>query len=88
MYRLIASKKFNKNLKKFLKKHPELGNLVSEKIKFLHQNPRNPKLETHKLSGTLKNRLGVSISHEYRLVISFSKNDIYLHTIGTHDDVY
>ena len=69
MYRLVASKKFDKNLKKFLKKHPELSSAVKEKLKTLEHNPKDPKLETHKLSGVLKDRFGISITHEYRLIV-------------------
>lgn len=88
MLKLIPSKRFERNLKVFIKKHPELTPEIKERLEQLQKNPRNPRLKVHRLTGKLKGLLGASLTYEYRLVFYLEDDAIYLITIGTHDEVY
>jgi mRNA-degrading endonuclease YafQ of YafQ-DinJ toxin-antitoxin module len=54
MYQFKVSRNFEKKLKKFIKKNPELKIILKEKLRILQENPFDPRLRTHKLSGNLK----------------------------------
>lgn len=88
MPELIFSEKFDRRLRDFLEKHPELQEIVKQKLVILQQNPRDRRLKIHKLSGKFKGMSGVRITYEYRLIFYWEKSVIYLVAIGTHDEVY
>ena len=88
MYSLITPKRFQRNLKAFLVKHPEQESIFEEKLNILQTDPWDKKLKTHKLSGKLKNFLACNITYEYRLVFQIIENKILLLALGTHDEVY
>lgn len=88
MYSLIVSKRFKRNLKVFLKKHPVLHDIVEDRLDILQKNPFAADLKTHHLTGKLKGALAISITYEYRLVFLVERNEIWLLAIGTHDEVY
>ncbi len=88
MPKLFYSKRFEKNLARFLNKYPELESVVKEKLQTLSSNPKNSSLKTHKLTGKLKNFYSIYVTYEYRLVFYLNKNNIYLVAMGTHDEVY
>jgi mRNA-degrading endonuclease YafQ of YafQ-DinJ toxin-antitoxin module len=54
MYKLVASKRFQKQLKAFLRKHPDIEEIITNKLTQLQEDPNHPSLKTHKLSGRLK----------------------------------
>ncbi|MCD4704506.1 type II toxin-antitoxin system mRNA interferase toxin, RelE/StbE family [bacterium] len=81
---IIYSSKFAKEYKKL----PLFIKIIAEKQEIIfHQNPRNPKLKTHKLKGKFKKYLSFSIDYKYRIIFEFSenKNTVYFHSIGDHD---
>jgi mRNA interferase YafQ len=88
MRQLVLSRRFKKNLKDFLSKHPELRTIFQEKINLLQHDPYSSFLKTHKLTGKLKGYSAVSITYEYRLVVFIDDEVINLLAIGTHDEVY
>ena len=88
MPQLVLSNRFKKSLRNFIKKHPELRSVIQEKLKILETNPKDRRLQTQKLTGTLKGLLAASLTHEYRLILYCEKDLIFLITIGTHDEVY
>ncbi len=88
MYQLVISDRFRKNLRYFLKKHPELKPVFGEELSILQKNPQDSRLKTHKLTGKLKEFFTCSITYEYRLIFNFNKDFIFLLAIGTHDEVY
>jgi len=88
MYDLVTSPPFERKLKQFLRKHPELKTKVLQTFELLQHDPATPSLKTHGLTNKLKGRLAASITYEYRIVFSIDGHDIYLLTIGTHDEVY
>jgi len=88
MYNLFTTKTFDKKLKRFLKKHPDLEEEIVKTLDLLAKNPFEPHLKMHKLSGLLKNERAVSLSYEHRILFVWENDNIFLTNIGTHDEVY
>ena len=51
MSKLIFSEKFDRKLREFIKKHPEIEGIVKQKLIILQQNPKDRRLKIHKLAG-------------------------------------
>lgn len=88
MARLVFSSRFNKKLRNFLKKHPELVTTVREKFLILAKNPKDSRLKPHKLTGKLDGLFATSVTYGYRVVFYLDGDSIFLLAIGTHDEVY
>ncbi len=89
MIEIIWDDSFVKTLNKWKKRHPQLANTFAEKLTRFVQQPFEPSLRTHQLSGPLKSYWALSITYEYRLVFKFlSANQVLLIDIGTHEEVY
>ncbi len=58
-----------------------------EKIEALSQNPKQPRLKVHKLSGSLKNRYAFSVNYRIRIIFRFigKPRRAYLLHIGGHE---
>lgn len=87
-YKLAPASVYKRAYKSFIKKHPELADKIKEKLELLQNNPQDPSLKTHHLTGRLKDLHSFSISYEYRIVFSQEDDIIYLLNIGSHDEVY
>ena len=87
-YRFVRTSQFERALKSFLKKHPDLRDLVLEKLTLLQKNPNDPGLKTHELKGRLKGILAANLTFNYRVVFYIKGDLIYLLNIGSHDEVY
>ena len=90
MYKIFFTKKYEKSVKKFLKKHQNIKPKYIKTINILKQNPHHPSLRLHKLQGNLEEYFSISIDMEYRIILDFIVIDkeIYLIDIGSHDEVY
>ncbi len=90
--KLIASKSFTRDAKRFLKKNPHFTKNVKMTLSLLESDAFQPQLKTHKLKGNLKNSWACSVGYDLRIVfeiVRYEKEDtILLQTIGTHDEVY
>lgn len=80
--KIIYSSKFIKEYKKL----PEEIKITAEfKEKIFRNNPFNKILNTHKLSGKLKEFWSFSINNKYRIIFELEKNNlIYFHSVGDH----
>lgn len=89
-YTLVTTRQFERRAKKFLRKHPELNSTLAEKFDQLRQDPFQPSLKLHPLSGKLEGLQSVSLTHSYRLILTVQiiDEEIVLLDIGSHDDVY
>ncbi len=87
-YRFIRTSQFERALKSFLKKHPDLRDIILNKLTLPLNNPKDPKLKTHELKGNLKGLLAASVNYEYRVIFYVEEDLIYLLNIGSHDEVY
>jgi addiction module RelE/StbE family toxin len=90
MISLIWSPRFIKKLEKYLKKHPELKDILEEKLNIFVKNPHYPELKNHKLSGNLSGLRAIVITYDCRIVFEPQEeaNEVLLVDIGGHDDVY
>ena len=89
MPKLTWSKRFKQKFDKWLRKHPELLDVVKEKLKLFAATPNAHELNNHKLSGKLKEYRAISIDQDNRIVFQYIANDeVLLTSIGTHDEVY
>ncbi len=86
MYEIYYSPAFLRKLKRLLKKNSRLKQQVGRATKILSQNPKNPKIRLHKLSG--RNNWSVSVTHDIRIIMSIRGNTVLFTDIGKHDDVY
>jgi len=90
--KLIASKSFTRDAKRFLKKNPQFAKNVKMTLDLLESDAFQPQLKTHKLKGNLKNSWACSVGYDLRIVFEIvryeNEDTILLQTIGTHDEVY
>jgi addiction module RelE/StbE family toxin len=53
------------------------------------ENPFDPRLRTHKLTGKLEGLWACSVTYDFRIIFRFlSKDEVLLIDIGGHDEVY
>jgi len=90
IYHLEWTSAFIKAAKRFAKQHPELKQKIAIVLLALEQDPFQPSLKLHGLSGKLKGLHAVSVTYSYRitLTLKISEHVITLLDIGDHDDVY
>lgn len=88
MINLYTTGQFERNFKRFLKKHPDLETLIEERLDLFIQNPQTATLNTHKLTGNLSEQWAFSINYSYRITFIWQGDNVYLTNIGAHDQVY
>ncbi len=66
--KLIASKSFTRDAKRFLKKNPQFTKNVKMTLSLLESDAFQPQLKTHKLKGNLKNSWACSVGYDLRIV--------------------
>jgi len=89
MLKLEWSSGFERALKKWLGKHPADRDLIEEKLETFTNNPFDPELKNHKLSGQLKGLRAITVAYDCRIVFSMVEDDTaLLVSIGTHNEVY
>ncbi len=90
--KLIASKVFIRDSRRFLKKNPQFAKSVKATLSLLESDVFHPQLKTHKLKGRLKNCWACRVEYDLRIVFEIVRDEnedaILLQTIGTHDEVY
>lgn len=89
MFELVFTKSYEKRLKRFLKKNPQIKSQYAKVIQILEINPYHPSLRIHQLQGQLQALHSISINISYRVSIEFMIEDkkIIPVDIGKHDDV-
>jgi addiction module RelE/StbE family toxin len=81
--KIIYSTKFAKEYKKLPLK---VKKLAEKKEKIFREDPFEPSLKTHKLTGKLKEYYSFSMDYQYRIIFEFAKKDIvWFHSVGTHE---
>lgn len=86
MYEIVFSRRFERDLKKILRKNPKLKEKVERRVLILARNPKHKSLRLHKLSGS--DNWSLSVSMDVRIIFSIRKNRVLCTRIGTHDEVY
>ena len=90
MYGVITPEPFLRQARKFFKKHPDLKPRFAATITALQQDPFQPGLALHPLSGKLAGCHAISLTYSYRITLTFIVTDreIILLDISSHDEVY
>lgn len=79
---IYHSSKFEREYKKLSRAVQEFA---EEKENIFRNNPFDPRLDTHKLSGRLKGLWSFSINQKDRIVFEFAKkNIVWFHSVGDH----
>lgn len=89
---LLRSSAFARDLKKWLKLHPETADAIARTLEKMAEDVQAPSLRTHKLSGPLAGCWACSSGYDLRIVFEFVQHEeaeaILLLALGTHDQVY
>jgi addiction module RelE/StbE family toxin len=89
MISIDFSKSFQRALKRVIRNNKISEDDFFEKLDMFADNPFEPKLRTHKLSGKMKHLWAFSLGYDLRVVFIFEEEDkVLLIDIGTHDEVY
>ncbi|HEX8773041.1 MAG TPA: type II toxin-antitoxin system YafQ family toxin [Pyrinomonadaceae bacterium] len=89
MIEIAFSSSFKRAFRKRVQGNAALEARFWERTTLFRNNPFNPSLKTHKLSGQLKDLWSFSIEYNVRVVFSFIEDEKALFLdIGTHKEVY
>ena len=79
---------FTKNLKKRFGNNLKLKRQYRNRLLLFIENPKNPILKDHQLSGDKITTRAFSITGDIRVIYTIIENTIYFFDIGTHNQVY
>jgi len=89
---VIQTPAFRRDLKSWLKSHPNTSAAILAVLEQLAIDPSIPALHTHKLKGKLAGYWACSVGYDLRIVFDYASLNgaeaIVLHALGSHDDVY
>ena len=91
---LVWSSSFVRTVKRLISQNPQFRSSLGHTLEKLAEDPFNPSLRTHKLNGELAGRWSCSVDRSNRILFKFIKNgdsgqeEIFLLTMGSHDEVY
>lgn len=89
---LLRSPTFVRELRNWVKRHPESLDGLGEVLEVLSLDAFHPALRTHKLRGSLAGCWACSAGYDLRIVFEFVMHEgaeaILLLAVGTHDQVY
>jgi addiction module RelE/StbE family toxin len=89
MVEIAFSPSFIKNFKKRTKNNKIVFEKFAEKLNIFKNDPFDPRLKTHKLTGELKDLYSYSIDYDLRIIFClYESNKVIFTDIGTHDEVY
>jgi mRNA-degrading endonuclease YafQ of YafQ-DinJ toxin-antitoxin module len=89
MIEVAFSSSFKRAFKKRVAGNAELEEKFWKRVAIFTNNPYEPTLRTHKLSGELKGLWSFTVEYDVRVVFSFAgKNRAVFEDIGSHDAVY
>jgi mRNA interferase YafQ len=75
MMQVVWGSSFKRSFKKITKRNPQLKEPIIEVLLLLAEDPFNPSLKSHKLSGNLAGLWSCSVSYDCRIVFEFSEDD-------------
>ncbi len=83
------SSSFKRAFKKRIKGNPDLETRFWQKLEKFTEDPFEPSLKTHKLSGNLKDLWSFSVDYDERVLFYFTEDGKAVFVdIGSHDEVY
>ena len=89
-FTILTTPRFERDLRRFVRRYPELAARVERVIIDLHEDPFQPHLHLHQLGGKLRDLYSVRIDYSKRITLTLevTEREITLIGIGTHDEVY
>ena len=89
MIEVIFSEQFKKEYKRRIKIDKMKSKKFFNRLEMFIQDPFNPALQTHKLTGVLKNMWAFKVDYDLRVIFYFANDEkaIFVN-IGTHNKVY
>ena len=90
MYTVETTAEFDRRADRFFRKHPELRERFAAFVLELREDPFQPHLRVHRLSGRLEGLHAASLTYAFRILLTvlITERSITLIDIGTHDEVY
>ena len=89
MTEIVLSSGFRKAFKRKIRGNKKLETRFRERVAIFQNEPFDPRLKTHRLSGQLQGLWSFSIDYNVRVIFSFVEaNRALFIDIGTHDEVY
>jgi len=94
MKTLVWSAAFIRAFKRSTKRNPSLKERSEHALHQLAEDPFHPTLHSHKLKGELSGVWACTVDYNNRILFEFVTNpdtkeeEIFLLTMGTHDEVY
>ena len=89
MTEVAFSSSFKRAFKKRVEGRKPLEEKFWKRVEMFRENPHDPRLRTHKLSGDLQEYWSFSVEYDVRVVFQFAtKCSAVFQDVGTHDDVY
>ncbi len=90
MYSIVTPEQFLRQARKFFRKHPDLKPRFARTVQALQNDPFQPQLALHPLSGKLAGLHAISLTYSYRITLTLlvSEKEVILLDIGSHDEVY
>jgi mRNA-degrading endonuclease YafQ of YafQ-DinJ toxin-antitoxin module len=88
MRRVFFTSRFEKKLKTFQSRHPELSAAVEVAVIVIAKDAHAVSLRLHRLNGPLNDYFTARLSRNYRIVFALEPGRVIFLDIGTHDDVY
>lgn len=90
MFSVTTSEKFLRQASRFFRKHPDLKPRFATTVSAMQQDPFQPVLGLHQLTGKLSGCHAIRLTYSYRITLTLliSEHEIILLDIGSHDEVY
>jgi addiction module RelE/StbE family toxin len=89
MIELKFTTHFKKTFNKLVRKNPACAFDILNALLQFSNNPQNPVLKTHKLSGDKKELWSFTVQYDMRIIFGYETDKIaIIVNIGTHDEVY
>ncbi len=89
MTQVALSSSFKRAFKKRIQGRKDLEKKFWRRVEMFTDDPHDPRLRTHKLTGELREQWSFTIEYDVRVVFSFLSGDrAVFEDIGSHDEVY
>ncbi|MDQ6632548.1 MAG: type II toxin-antitoxin system mRNA interferase toxin, RelE/StbE family [Verrucomicrobiota bacterium] len=94
MPRLVLTPRFERAFRRGVRKNPAFQRQIEEALRRMANDPNDPRLKTHHLSGKLAGLFACSCGYDCRIVFAKEKmlkgNEevLLLINIGSHEEVY
>lgn len=86
--KVLFHKNYLKHYKKRIQRNKKLDQQLEARLKLFFEDPTNPLLDDHRLTGDKKEYRAISVTGDYRVVYKKIDDTIILYDVGTHNQVY